>query len=141
MGTVYLATQLSLDRPVALKIMSKYWAADPVFVARFTREAFAAALLNHPNVVQIYDIGDVDGTKFFSMEYVPGRTLADVVKDEGKLDPETAVGYVLQAARVEQPAVHEALGGTHRPHGVGGTGTDTDLEQVERADSHACRRG
>ena len=99
MGTVYLATQLSLDRPVALKIMSQHWAADPVFVARFTREAFAAALLNHPNVVQIYDIGDVDGTKFFSMEYVPGRTLADVVKDEGKLDPETAVGYVLQAAR------------------------------------------
>ncbi|HET6573474.1 MAG TPA: serine/threonine-protein kinase, partial [Fimbriiglobus sp.] len=99
MGSVHLATQLSLDRPVALKIMSKYWAADPVFVARFTREAFAAALLNHPNVVQIYDIGDVDGTKFFSMEYVPGRTLADVVRDEGKLDPETAVGYVLQAAR------------------------------------------
>jgi hypothetical protein len=99
MGTVYLATQLSLDRPVALKIMSKHWAADPVFVARFTREAFAAALLNHPNVVQIYDIGDVDGTKFFSMEYVPGKTLAEVVKAEGKLDPETAVGYVLQAAR------------------------------------------
>jgi hypothetical protein len=99
MGTVYLATQLSLDRPVALKIMSKHWAADPVFVARFTREAYAAALLNHPNVVQIFDIGDVDGTRFFSMEYVPGRTLADVVKDEGKLDPETAVGYILQAAR------------------------------------------
>ena len=99
MGTVYLAAQLSLDRPVALKVMSRHWAADPVFVARFTREAFAAALLNHPNVVQIYDIGDVDGTKFFSMEYVPGRTLADVVKAEGRLDPETAVGYVLQAAR------------------------------------------
>ncbi len=99
MGTVYRATQLSLDRPGALKVMSRHWAADPVFVARFTREAFAAALLNHPNVVQIYDIGEVDGTRFFSMEYVPGRTLADVVKAEGKLDPETAVGYVLQAAR------------------------------------------
>jgi hypothetical protein len=99
MGTVYLARQLSLDRPVALKVMSKRWVADPVFVARFTREAFAAAQLNHPNVVQIYDIGEVDRTKFFSMEYVPGRTLADVVKAEGKLDPETAVGYILQAAR------------------------------------------
>jgi serine/threonine protein kinase len=99
MGTVYLGTQLALDRPVALKVMSKRWAADPVFVARFIREAYAAARLNHPNVVQVYDIGDVDGTKFFSMEYVPGRTLSDVVKAEGKLDPEIAVGYILQAAR------------------------------------------
>ncbi|MBM3980559.1 MAG: hypothetical protein FJ304_09775 [Planctomycetes bacterium] len=50
MGTVYLARQLSLDRPVALKVMSKRWVADPVFVARFTREAFAAAQLSHPNI-------------------------------------------------------------------------------------------
>jgi serine/threonine protein kinase len=99
MGIVYLARQLSLDRPVALKVMSKRWAADPVFVARFTREAFAAAQLSHPNIVQIHDIGEVDGARFFSMEYVRGKSLADSVKAQGKLDPETAVGYVLQAAR------------------------------------------
>jgi len=99
MGTVYLARQLSLDRPVALKVMSKRWVHDPVFVARFTREAFAAALLNHLNVVQIYDIGEAEGARFFSMEYVPGRSLVDLVKLEGKLDPETAVGFLLQAAR------------------------------------------
>jgi serine/threonine protein kinase len=99
MGTVYLARQLSLDRPVALKVMSKRWANDPVFVARFTREAYAAAQLSHPNIVQIHDIGEVDGARFFSMEYVPGKSLADVVRAQGKLDPETAVGYVLQAAR------------------------------------------
>ncbi len=99
MGTVYLGRQLSLDRPVALKVMSRQWSEDAVFVARFTREAFAAALLNHPNVVQIYDIGEADGLRFFSMEYVPGRNLADQVKLDGKLDCETAVGYVLQAAR------------------------------------------
>lgn len=99
MGTVYLGRQISLDRPVALKVMSKRWSMDAIFVARFTREAFAAALLNHPNVVQIYDIGEADGTRFFSMEYVPGRSLADLVKSEGKVDPEIAVGYVLQAAR------------------------------------------
>jgi serine/threonine protein kinase len=99
MGRVYLARQLSLDRPVALKVMSRRWAADPVFVARFTREAFAAAQLAHPNIVQIHDIGESDGRRFFSMEYVRGRSLADVVKERGKLDPETAVGYVLQAAR------------------------------------------
>jgi hypothetical protein len=99
MGTVYLARQLSLDRPVALKVMSPKWAADPLFVARFTREAYAAALLNHPNVVQVYDVGEVDGARYFSMEYVPGRSLADVLKAETKLDAERAVGYVLQAAR------------------------------------------
>jgi serine/threonine protein kinase len=99
MGTVYLARQLSLDRPVALKVMSKRWATDPTFVARFTREAYAAAQLSHPNIVQIHDIGEVNGTRFFSMEYVRGRTLADLLKLRGKLDPETAVAYVLQAAR------------------------------------------
>src|SRR5207248_2045361 len=99
MGTVYLARQLSLDRPVALKIMSKRWASDPVFVARFTREAYAAAQMWHPNIVAIHDIGEVDGSRFFCMEYVRGQSLADLVKRRGKLDPETAVGYVLQAAR------------------------------------------
>jgi hypothetical protein len=99
MGKVYLARQLSLDRPVALKVMNKRWADDPTFVARFTREAFAAAQLSHPNIVHIHDIGEVDGSRFFSMEYVRGRSLADVVRTGNKLDPETAVGYVLQAAR------------------------------------------
>jgi len=99
MGAVYLARQLSLDRPVALKVMSRSWSRDPVFVARFVREAYAAALLNHPNVVRIYDIGEVSGTRYFSMEYVPGKTLSDVLKAAGKLDAEAAVGYVLQAAR------------------------------------------
>lgn len=99
MGSVYLARQLSLDRPVALKVMSKRWANDPVFVARFTREAYAAAQLSHPNIVHIHDIGEVEGTRFFSMEYVRGRTLAQLTRGQGKLDPETAVGYVLQAAR------------------------------------------
>lgn len=99
MGTVFLARQLSLDRPVALKVMSRKWAKDATFVARFTREAYAAARLNHPNLVQVYDIGEVDGQRFFSMEYVEGRSLADVVRAAGRLDPETAVGYILQAAR------------------------------------------
>lgn len=99
MGSVYLARQLSLDRSVALKVMSKRWATDPIFVARFTREAYAAAQLSHPNIVHIHDIGEVDGTRFFSMEYVCGRSLADLVRSQGKLDPETAVGYILQAAR------------------------------------------
>ena len=112
MGTVYLARQISLDRPVALKVMNGYWASDPVFVARFTREAYAAAQLMHHNVVQIYDIGEQDGINFFSMEYVKGQTLSDVVKKESKLDVDVAAGYILQAARGLK-AAHE-LGMVHR---------------------------
>jgi len=99
MGAVYLARQVSLDRPVALKVMNARWASDPIFLARFTREAYAAAQLVHHNVVQIYDIGEDKGVNFFSMEFVEGRSLGDVVKKGGKLAPETAVGYTLQAAR------------------------------------------
>jgi len=99
MGSVYLARQLSLDRPVALKVMSREWIGDPVFVARFVREAYAAAQLSHPNVVQIYDIGEVGDTRYFSMEYVPGQSLLDVVKERGRLESDVAVGYILQAAR------------------------------------------
>jgi eukaryotic-like serine/threonine-protein kinase len=99
MGTVYLARQLSLDRPVALKVMSSAWASDPVFAARFVREAYAAAQLNHPNVVQIFDIGEHGGSRYFSMEYVAGKCLADVIRTNGPLDVEAAVGYTLQAAR------------------------------------------
>lgn len=104
MGAVYLARQLSLDRNVALKTLWPQLASDPQFVSRFTREAYAAAQLSHHNVVQIHDIGvdrsaGGDDTNYFSMEFVEGRTLADLVKETGKLDPEAAVGYVLQAAR------------------------------------------
>jgi hypothetical protein len=99
MGTVYLARQLSLDRHVALKVMSPRWLHDPVFLARFTREAYAAAQLSHPNIVQIYDIGEANGVPFFSMEYVRGHSLSDLVRRQGRLDPQTAVSYILQAAR------------------------------------------
>ena len=104
MGTVYLGRQISLDRPVAIKVMSLKWAKDPVFVARFTREAHAAARLNHPNVVQIYDIGQTDTLRFFSMEYVEGTSLHSLIQRHGKLAPETAVGYIVQAARGLQHA-------------------------------------
>src|SRR5258708_28218496 len=99
MGEVYLARQVSLDRKVALKVMNTQWASDPLFVARFTREAYASAQLVHHNVVQIYDIGYEHEIHFFSMEFVEGQTLGQVVKRNGKIDSETAVGYILQAAR------------------------------------------
>ena len=99
MGAVYLARQVSLDRDVALKVMHANFAADPVFLARFTREAYAAAQLNHHNVVQIYDIGADEGVSYFSMEFVEGKSLGQVLQKSRKLDPAVAVGYVIQAAR------------------------------------------
>ena len=99
MGAVYLARQASLDRDVALKTIQAQYADNPVFIARFTREAYAAAQLTHHNVVQIYDLGQESGTNYFSMEFVRGQSLDDIIRKEGKLDPEVAVGYILQAAR------------------------------------------
>ena len=99
MGAVYLARQTSLDRLVAVKVMLPKAAANPAFVARFTREAYAAAQMVHHNIVQIYDIGSAKNTQYFSMEYVKGESPKGLVRREGKLDPEHAVGYVLQAAR------------------------------------------
>jgi eukaryotic-like serine/threonine-protein kinase len=99
MGSVYLARQVSLDRPVAIKTLAPHLAQDPSFVARFAREAFAAAQLNHHNVVHIHDIGSESDTNFFSMEFVEGTNLGKLVESEGAIESRTAVGYILQAAR------------------------------------------
>lgn len=99
MGAVYLARQVSLDRNVALKTLHKQLALDAQLVSRFTREAYAAAQLTHHNIVQIHDIGQDKNTNFFSMEFVTGTTLANALREAGKLDTETGVSYVLQAAR------------------------------------------
>src|SRR5262249_32855718 len=99
MGTVYLARQRSLRPKVALKTMRPQWAQTPICLTRFIREAYAAAQLVHHNIVQIYDIGEDGGTHFFSMEFVPGSNLAQMVQRDGKLDVAAAVGYVLQGAR------------------------------------------
>ena len=99
MGAVYEAKQVSLDRMVALKTVRGRLASNPAALARFTREAYAAAQLTHHNVVQIYDFGEDAGRHFFSMEWVRGGPLDELVKQKGSLDPKLAAGYVLQAAR------------------------------------------
>ena len=99
MGAVYLARQVSLDRNVALKVIQTRLAKNPTFIARFTREAYAAAQLTHPNVVQIYDLGCEGDIYYFSMEFVEGESLGALVQRDGKLDADTAVRYILQAAR------------------------------------------
>jgi len=99
MGTVYEAKQISLDRLVALKTIRGRLAENPASLARFTREAYAAAQLTHHNVVQIYDFGEDAGLHFFSMEWVRGGPLAHLIREKGKLEPRLAVSYAVQAAR------------------------------------------
>lgn len=99
MGTVFRATQLSLDRDVAIKILKPSLTKNPSFVSRFVREAYAVAQLVHHNVVQIYDIGSQGDVHYFSMELVKGDSLSDILKRQRRLDCDTAAGYVLQAAR------------------------------------------
>ncbi|MCO8126093.1 Stk1 family PASTA domain-containing Ser/Thr kinase [Acidimicrobiia bacterium EGI L10123] len=100
MADVYLARDQLLDRPVAVKVLFPQYAADPTFVQRFRREAQDSANLNHPNIVGVYDWGEEGGTYFIVMEYVAGRSLADVLRQEGSLLPARAadIGIDMAAA-------------------------------------------
>lgn len=98
MADVFLAKDQLLDRPVAVKVLFPQYAAEPTFVARFRREAQAAANLNHPNIVAVYDWGEHQGTYFIVMEYVEGRTLADIIASEGPLHPDRAADIASEVA-------------------------------------------
>jgi len=98
MAEVYLARDQSLDRLVALKALFPEYAREPSFVERFRREAQAAANLNHPNIVAIYDWGQESGTYFIVMEYVEGRSLRDLIRNDGPLDPGQAADITAEIA-------------------------------------------
>jgi serine/threonine-protein kinase len=97
MAQVYLAKDLLLDRPVALKVLFPELSVDRSFVERFRREAQAAANLSHPNIVSIYDWGEGEHTYFIVMEFVNGRTLAQMLR-QGPLDAEQAAGLAADVA-------------------------------------------
>ncbi|HUK76931.1 MAG TPA: protein kinase, partial [Thermoleophilia bacterium] len=90
MAEVYLATDTTLERLVAVKVLRERFADDTQFVARFHREARAAAALNHPNVVAIHDRGGAAGSSFIVMEYVAGETVKELVQRTGPLAPAVA---------------------------------------------------
>ncbi len=98
MAEVYLARDQLLDRPVAVKVLHREFARDPQFVERFRREAQAAAALNHPNVVAVYDWGQEAGTSFIVMEYVEGRPLSEIIREGGARDPRTAARIAAHVA-------------------------------------------
>jgi beta-lactam-binding protein with PASTA domain/predicted Ser/Thr protein kinase len=106
MADVFLARDLLLDRPVAIKVLFPEFAVDPNFVERFRREAQSAANLNHPNIVGVYDWGQYANTYFMAMEYVQGRTLADILRANGHVNSQQAAEIASEIAA--------ALGFAHR---------------------------
>jgi hypothetical protein len=106
MGVVYRATDLSLSRPVALKLIAPELAQDPTFRERFLREPRLAASLDHPGVVPIYEAGEREGQLYLAMRWVEGSDLGQMLQRAGRLSPEVTVGVLTQVA--------EALDATHR---------------------------
>jgi serine/threonine-protein kinase len=106
MAEVFVARDKLLDRPVAVKILFAEYAKDPLFVERFRREAMSAASLNHPNIVAVFDWGQVDSTYYIAMEYVQGRTLSDILQKHERLT-------VLQACDIALD-IAAALGEAHK---------------------------
>jgi ABC-type branched-subunit amino acid transport system substrate-binding protein len=106
MGVVYRATDLELERPVALKVIAPELAGDPGFRERFLRESRLAASLGHPHVLPVYRAGDADGALFLAMRYVHGEDLRALLRRQGSLPAERALGICGQVA--------EALDAAHR---------------------------
>ncbi|HMF36892.1 MAG TPA: protein kinase [Isosphaeraceae bacterium] len=99
MGQVYLATQTSLNRPVALKVLHPHYLSKPIYLTRFEAEATAVAKLNHPNIVHVYTLGYVDQVRFIAMEYVEGTNLREYINKKGALDLPLALSIMRQAGQ------------------------------------------
>src|SRR4029077_3079223 len=112
-STVYRATDLSLDRTVAVKVaLDPLVEKSPIYLARFTREAQSAASLNDPAVVTVYDAGADGPTRFIVMEYVRGRSLAEIMSGHKPLEPHEAARIAEQVAGALSAA--HAAGIVHR---------------------------
>ena len=98
MADVWEAADQLLQRRVAVKILHAAHASDPAFIQRFKREAMAAANLSHPNIVSIFDTGEQDGVRYIVMELVEGKTLRDVLREEGSIHPRRAAEITTEVA-------------------------------------------
>ena len=120
MGVVYRATQLRLERPVALKVMASELARDERFRQRFERESRLAASIDHPHVIPIYEANEEGGRLYLVMRYVPGPDLGQLIASEGRLGPARAarltaqVGSALDAAH-QSALVHRDIKPVARP--------------------------
>src|SRR4051794_13570024 len=112
MGVVYRARDLRLGRPVALKLLSPEFSADAGFRARFERESHLAASIDHAGIIPVYEAGDADGLLYIAMRYVDGSDLAQLLRNEGPLEPSRAIELVGQLAEALDAA--HARGLVHR---------------------------
>jgi serine/threonine protein kinase/lipopolysaccharide biosynthesis regulator YciM len=112
MGTVYKALDREVDHLVALKLIRPDMAANPVILARFKQELLTARQVTHRNVIRIYDLSEVDGVKFITMEFVEGCDLHKLLRDDGKLAPDRAVEIMRQVCLALEAA--HAVGIIHR---------------------------
>src|SRR5579863_6755596 len=112
MGAVYKAQDRELDRPVALKLIRPELASNPSILARFKQELLLSHQVTHKNVIRIYDLGDADGVKFITMEFVEGRDLRAIIQEKKKFSPEEAIEIMLQVCRALEAA--HGVGVIHR---------------------------
>jgi len=112
MGAVYKAMDRELDRPVALKLIRPELAANPSMLARFKQELLLSHKVTHKNVIRIYDLGDADGVKFITMEFVEGQDLRAIMHEQKKFSPEDAVEIIEQVCYALEAA--HSVGIIHR---------------------------
>ena len=128
MADVYLANDTILNRTIAIKILRTSLAKDPVYIARFQREASAAAALSHKNIVEIYDVGEDNDQYYIVMEYVPGRTLKELIAKRGAL-------HVMEAIDI----MKQVLSGTARAHQTGIIHRDLKPQNILVTDSGTAK--
>src|SRR5579863_10222213 len=109
MGAVYKARDNELDRLVALKIIRPELTTNPEMLKRFKQELILARQVTHRNVIRIFDLGQADGFKFITMEYLEGKDLRAVLKEKGKLPPEEAAKIIVQICRALEAAHSEGV--------------------------------
>ena len=109
MGAVYKARDRELDRLIALKVIRPELATDPAILLRFKQELILSRNITHKNVVRIYDLGEADGIRFISMEYVDGEDLRTILRRQGKFSPKEAIAVVEQVCRALDSAHSEGV--------------------------------
>jgi eukaryotic-like serine/threonine-protein kinase len=124
MGAVYKARDRELDRAVALKLIRPQLASNPSMLARFKQELLLSRQVTHKNVIRIFDLGDADGVKFITMEFIEGRDLRSLIQENKKFSPEAAVEIMRQVCQALEAA-----------HGVGVIHRDLKPQNIMREDS------
>lgn len=145
MAVVVAAEDTQLERTVAVKLLADALAFDPDARERFSREARSMAALNHPNVVQVYDVGEIDQRPYFIMEHVPGGSLADRLKADGALPPDEVDHIAIQALRGlahahEAGLLHRDLKPANLLVGTDGIVKVTDFGVARAAESQTLTR-